>query len=102
MMNQPFIPYPQSSTTMLPRIAVIGCTGTVGSEVMRQLAQQSCYATGFLRNPERLYPVPLQERPARVSYITVNHQSLEQLTRACQDIDALFLLMGNHPQQVQS
>lgn len=95
------IPYSQS-TTMLPRIAVIGCTGTVGSEVMRQLAQQSCYVTGFLRNPERLYPVPLQERPARVSYITVNHQSLEQLTRACQDTDALFLLMGNHPQQIQS
>lgn len=54
---------------------MLGCTGTVGAEVMRQLAGRYCVARGILRSPDRSYPVPYQDRPARVSYVTADHGS---------------------------
>lgn len=95
----------QQTTTWssnLPVIIVFGCTGTVGSEVMRQLASHKCFVRGVLRKSSRRYPIPLQEEPARVSYVTVDHNSVDHLARVCRGADTLFLLIGTHPEQVRS
>jgi uncharacterized protein YbjT (DUF2867 family) len=90
------------SSTPRPRlIAVLGCTGTLGTELMRQLAQHHCILRGLLRQSQRSYPVPYQDRPARVGYVVVDHSSEEQLRRAFVGADALFLLIGSNPNQVQ-
>jgi uncharacterized protein YbjT (DUF2867 family) len=81
-------------------IAVLGCTGTVGSEVMRLLAQQPIAVRGVLRKTLANYAVPLQEHPARVSYVVADHHSSAQLQRAFAGVDALFLLIGTNPDQV--
>jgi uncharacterized protein YbjT (DUF2867 family) len=84
-----------------PLIAVLGCTGTVGSEVMRLLAQRHCAVRGILRDPNRPYPVPPQDRIARVSYVTANHRSVEELSRALLGTKALFLSTGTSLDQVR-
>ena len=81
-------------------IAVLGCTGTVGAEVMRQLTDRDCTVRGILRQPPRSYPVPNQDRLARVSYVTVDYSSKEQLRRALLGADAMFLLVGTNPEQI--
>ncbi|MEM8536189.1 MAG: NmrA family NAD(P)-binding protein [Chloroflexota bacterium] len=90
-----------TSLSQHPLIAVFGCTGMIGTEVMRQLAPHDCSVRGILREANRTYPVPHQERPARVSYVTADHDSTEQLTRACAGADAVFLLIGTSPDQVR-
>jgi|GEM_PF-414818 len=87
-----------SSRTRL--IAVLGATGTIGAEVMRQLAVHDCSVRGILRQPPQSYPVPPQDQPARVSYAIVDHASADQLQRALIGAEALFLLIGTHPDQV--
>jgi uncharacterized protein YbjT (DUF2867 family) len=87
-------------SAQLPLIAVLGCTGTVGSEVMRQLADERCAVRGVLRRLPGSYPVPQQEHPARVSYVLADYASEEQLQRAFSGADALFLLVGTNPDQV--
>ena len=90
------------TTTTRPRlIAVLGCTGTVGAEVVRQLAWRECAVRGVLRRPPHTYPVAHQERPARVSYVLADHASEAGLRRAFSGADALFLLIGTNPDQVQ-
>lgn len=81
-------------------IAVLGCTGTVGSEVMRVLAHEDCAVRGILTKSNRPYPVPPQERPARISYTSADHTSLQHLRRALMGADALFLSIGTNPEQV--
>ncbi|MEM7797663.1 MAG: NmrA family NAD(P)-binding protein [Chloroflexota bacterium] len=101
-LNKP-VHYQNQSAAVRPKsVAVVGATGTIGSEVMRQLAQTPNYVTGILRNANRPLPVPIQEYPARVGYVAVDHDAADQLTQAFEGHDALFLLMGNHPQQVES
>jgi uncharacterized protein YbjT (DUF2867 family) len=89
-----------NSKSRSPLIAVLGCTSTVGAELMRQLAGHDCSVRGILRQTPRSYPAPYQDRPARVSYVVVDHSSEEQLARACAGADALFLLIGSNPNQV--
>ncbi len=84
-----------------PLIAVLGCTGTVGSEVMHLLAQQNCAVRGILRDPNRPYPVPPQDRIARVSYVTANHRSVEELSRAFLGVNTLFLSTATSLDQVR-
>lgn len=84
-----------------PLIAVLGCTGTVGAEVMRELASQACAVRGIFREPKRIFPVEPQNRPARISYVTANHGSVDQLSQAFIGADALFLSIGSSPDQVQ-
>lgn len=81
-------------------IAVLGCTGTVGSEVMRLLAHEDCAVRGILTKSNRLYPVPPQERPARISYTSADHTSVQHLSRAFLGADALFLSIGTTPEQM--
>ncbi|MGB3633650.1 MAG: NAD(P)H-binding protein [Rubrobacteraceae bacterium] len=83
-------------------IAVLGGTGTVGSEVMRQLSNYDCAVRGVLRAPDRTYPVAVQERPARVGYVTSDVGSPDHLRRAFAGADAVFLLTGTSPDQVQT
>lgn len=83
-------------------IAVLGSTGTVGTEVMRLLAQHPCTVRGVLRQPPSTYPVHPQERPARVSYVVADPSCETQLARAFAGVDALFLLVGTHPGQVET
>lgn len=92
-------------TTPAPRprlVAVLGCTGTVGAEVMRELADRDCVVRGILRRPDRSCPVPIQDRPARVGYVAADHGSVAHLSRAFAGADAIFLLTGTHPGQVQT
>jgi uncharacterized protein YbjT (DUF2867 family) len=84
--------------TTIRSVAVLGCTGTVGSEVMRTLATQDCRVLGILRQPARSYPVLPN---AQVSYTMANHESEEALRQVLVGVDALFLLIGTNPAQVQ-
>lgn len=83
-----------------PTIVVFGCTGTVGTEVMRQLKNRDCIARGVLRNPERPYPVPIDANPSNITYVSADLISKEQLKEACKGADALFLLTATSPNQV--
>lgn len=91
-----------TTRTRSPLIAVLGSTGTVGAEVMRLLAQHPCSVRGVLRRPPQDYPVAPQEHPARVSYVVADPGSEAQLARAFAGADALFLLVGTHPGQVET
>jgi uncharacterized protein YbjT (DUF2867 family) len=84
-----------------PTIVVFGCTGTVGTEVMRQLNGRDCMARGVLRNPERPYPVLTNNGSSNITYVSADLNSKEQLKKACAGADALFLLTATSPQQVQ-
>ncbi|WP_308130403.1 NAD(P)H-binding protein, partial [uncultured Flavobacterium sp.] len=84
-----------------PTIVVFGCTGTVGTEVMRQLNGRDCIARGVLRNPERPYPVQIGNDSSNITYVSADLNSMEQLKKACAGADALFLLTATSPQQVQ-
>ncbi|NOK77386.1 MAG: NAD-dependent epimerase/dehydratase family protein [Chloroflexi bacterium AL-N5] len=64
-------------------ITVFGCTGATGTEVIRQLATHDCSVRGILREANRPYPVPHQEKPARVSYVTTDYDSVDH--RMCWD-----------------
>jgi uncharacterized protein YbjT (DUF2867 family) len=68
---------------------------------MRQLATHSCIVRGVLRQPPHQLPVPYQDQPARVSYVVADHSADDQLRRAFAGADALFLLIGTNPNQVQ-
>jgi uncharacterized protein YbjT (DUF2867 family) len=81
-------------------IAVLGCTGNVGSEVMRALSKEDCAVRGILTKSNRTYPVPLQNEPARISYTSAAHTSVEHLSHAFMGVDVLFLSIGTNPQQV--
>ena len=91
-----------TSSPRFPLIAVLGCTGAVGTEVMRGLAKRDCAVRGVLRRPDRRYPALHQDEPARVGYVSVDHGSVAGLRRAFAGADALFLLVGTHPEQVQT
>lgn len=83
-----------------PTIVVFGCTGTVGTEVMRQLNGIDCIARGVLRNPERPYPVLKNSLPSNITYVSADLNSNDQLREACLGADALFLLTATSPDQV--
>lgn len=80
-----------------PSIVVFGCTGTVGSEVIRLLSTQNCFVRGILRNPSRTYPVVA----FNISYVSTDLHSQEQLKRACTNADSVFLLTATSPQQIE-
>lgn len=84
-----------------PTIVVFGCTGTVGTEVMRQLKDRDCTARGVLRNPERPYPVRISTHPSNITYVSADLDSKEQLEKACAGADAVFLLTATSPNQVE-
>ncbi|WP_103068500.1 NmrA family NAD(P)-binding protein [Aquimarina sediminis] len=88
--------------TIKPTIVVFGCTGTVGSEVMHQLNKQNCNLRGVIRNPDREYPIQLDTKSENLSYISADLKSEKQLKHACLKADALFLLTGTSPDQVQN
>jgi uncharacterized protein YbjT (DUF2867 family) len=81
-------------------VAVLGCTGTSGSEVMKLLAHENVAVRGILRRPNRSVPVPPRDQP-RVTYVMADHTSVEQLTRAFVGAQAFFLSIGTGPEQVQ-
>jgi len=83
-----------------PTIVVFGCTGTVGTEVMRQLNGRDCMVRGVLRNPERPYPVLIDNGSSNITYVSADLNSKEQLKKACAGADALFLLTATSPNQV--
>lgn len=83
-----------------PTIVVFGCTGTVGTEVMRQLQYLDCNTRGVLRSVDRPYPVPASIYPNNITYISANLNDKEQLRHACFGADAVFLLTATSPQQV--
>ncbi|WP_074406486.1 NmrA family NAD(P)-binding protein [Aquimarina megaterium] len=88
--------------TIKPTIVVFGCTGAVGSEVMRQLNNQGYIVRGVLRNPDREYPIKLNKQCTNVSYISADLKSKSQLKHACKKADILFLLTGTSPDQVEN
>ncbi|PKV51023.1 uncharacterized protein YbjT (DUF2867 family) [Aquimarina sp. MAR_2010_214] len=88
--------------TIKPTIVVFGCTGTVGSEVMHQLSVKNCIVRGVLRNPNREYPIKLHKQCTNISYISADLKSKSQLKHACKKADALFLLTGTSPEQIEN
>lgn len=84
-----------------PTIVVFGCTGAVGTEVMRQLQDCDCIARGVLRSPERIYPVQAVSGLPNITYVSADLNSGAQLKAACAGADALFLLTATSPQQVE-
>ncbi|WP_316823907.1 NAD(P)H-binding protein [Pedobacter miscanthi] len=83
-----------------PTIVIFGCTGAVGSEVMRQLSECDCMVRGVLRAADRAYPVILGNRFSNVSYVSADLNSKAQLRAACAGADSLFLLTATSPNQV--
>ncbi|MDR2224149.1 MAG: NmrA family NAD(P)-binding protein [Flavobacteriaceae bacterium] len=81
-----------------PTIVVFGCTGTVGTEVMKQLKEYNCKVRGVLRDPERSYPV---SPTLNITYVSASLFSMEQLVNACRGADAVFLLTATSPNQVE-
>ncbi|MCU0491306.1 MAG: NAD(P)H-binding protein [Chloroflexaceae bacterium] len=81
-------------------VAVLGCTGTVGTEVMRQLAEKPCTVRGVLRQQPRSYPIAPESQVAQVEYAIADHESEDQLCAALVGAEALFLLIGTNPGQV--
>ncbi|WP_121966194.1 NAD(P)H-binding protein [Myroides sp. N17-2] len=86
--------------TIKPTIVVFGCTGTVGTEVMRQLQYLECNVRGVLRTANRTYPIPLSSTPSNITYISANLTDKAQLRNACFGADAIFLLTATSPKQV--
>ncbi|MGY0036501.1 NmrA family NAD(P)-binding protein [Pedobacter sp. NJ-S-72] len=84
-----------------PAIVVFGCTGTVGTEVMRQLNDRDCMVRGVLRSPERPYPVLTGSHALNITYVSADLNSSGQLKEACIGADALFLLTATSPNQVE-
>lgn len=84
-----------------PTIVVFGCTGAVGTEVMRQLSTADCLTRGVLRNPERPYPVEIGKGQSNITYLSADLNSVEELKKACFGGDALFLLTATSPEQVE-
>ncbi|MBC8988156.1 NmrA family NAD(P)-binding protein [Pedobacter sp. N36a] len=84
-----------------PTIVVFGCTGTVGTEVMRQLKNCNCLVRGVLRNPERPYPVLADLGSSNISYVSAHLNSSESLKTACAGADVVFLLTATSPNQVE-
>lgn len=84
-----------------PTIVVFGCTGTVGTEVMRQLSDCNCIARGVLRHPERTYQLQIANSPANLTYVSADLNSASQLREVCRGADALFLLTATSPNQVE-
>lgn len=84
-----------------PTLVVFGCTGTVGTEVMRQLQHVNCNTRGILRSVDRPYPIPISSYPNNITYISANLNDKEQLRCACFGADAIFLLTATSPQQVE-
>lgn len=84
-----------------PTIVVFGCTGMVGTEVMRQLSSCDCLVRGVLRNPERPYPVRTGTDLWNITYVSADLSSSGQLKEACIGADALFLLTATSPNQVE-
>lgn len=84
-----------------PTIIVFGCTGTVGREVMRQLNTRDCIARGVLRNPDRSYPIQIGQQPSKITYVSADLNSINQLKEVCIGADALFLLTATSPKQVE-
>ncbi|WP_272148562.1 NmrA family NAD(P)-binding protein [Tenacibaculum aiptasiae] len=81
-------------------IVVFGSTGTVGSEVLRQLGKCNCFVRGVLRKPTRKVPVKLNGENNNITYIAVNLKSKEEIKRACINSDTIFLLTGTSPNQI--
>jgi uncharacterized protein YbjT (DUF2867 family) len=92
----------QPTSSLSPRlIAVLGCTGTVGAEVLQLLAHKTISVRGILRHSNRSVPVSVQNQPTCVAYVAADHTSVEQLARAFMGAHSLFLSMGTGPEQVQ-
>lgn len=83
-----------------PTIVVFGVTGTVGSEILKLLSTRNCFIRGILRSPLREVPIRLDGSNNNITYVAVNLKSKEEIKRACQNSDAIFLLTGTSPCQV--
>ena len=83
-----------------PTIVVFGATGTVGTEVLKQLNKQNCFVRGILRNTTRKVPIVLSGEHNTITYIAVNLESKQEIKRACINSDAIFLLTATSPNQV--
>ncbi|MDM1503490.1 NAD(P)H-binding protein [Myroides marinus] len=81
-----------------PTIVVFGCTGTVGTEVIRQLQKEDCNVRGVLRTPDRPHPISYS---SNITYVNADLKSPEQVYNACMGADALFLLTATSPYQVE-
>jgi len=80
-------------------IVVFGCTGTVGTPVLRKLLQANCCVRGILRQPNRSYPIPL-DGYNQLSYFSADVANPKEVEAACAHADAVFLLTATHPDQV--
>jgi len=78
-----------------PTIVVFGCTGTVGTEVMRQLNGRDCMVRGVLRNPERPYPVLIDNGSSNITYVSADLNSKEQLKKSLCRGRCLVFVDGN-------
>lgn len=81
-------------------IVVFGATGTVRAEVLKLLSSRSCLVRGVLRTPSRDLPIRLNETNNNITYVAVNLKSKKEIERACINSDAIFLLTGTSPWQV--
>src|SRR5258708_21979813 len=77
------------------KLAVLGATGGIGMEVVRQAIAQDHQVTAFVRSPERL-----EEFGGRITVIAGDPLDPDQLARAICGHDAI--LSGFAPQQPPS
>jgi uncharacterized protein YbjT (DUF2867 family) len=88
-----------AAQTPVGLISVLGCTGTVGSAVMRLLATRECAVRGVLRRPHRVLPVARTDERAHIRYAIADHRSTDELSRAFEGSDVLLLSTGTGPDQ---
>jgi uncharacterized protein YbjT (DUF2867 family) len=82
-------------------IAVLGCTGTVGSALVHELAAQNRAVVGLLRSPNRTPPAPPRIHPSSIAYAVTDATDVEQLTEVLRGTEALFLCTATAPDQVE-
>ncbi len=78
-------------------ILVTGATGTIGSEVVRQLAQKDVPVRALVRSFEKGKAL---EQP-NVQIVTGDFEHPETLVRAMEGVERVFLVSPQHPRQVQ-
>ncbi|WP_062060150.1 NmrA family NAD(P)-binding protein [Aquimarina longa] len=82
-------------------IAVFGCTGTVGTYVLKELLHKNCEVRGVLSSPQRK-PTVTTSNFFNLSYISANIENKEEVEKACICVDTVFLLTATHPNQIEN
>ncbi len=86
------------------RVTIFGSTGTVGRHVVAELARTGHLVRAVVRRAESVVAGPDGRafESDQVERVLVDDRDPESLIRVCCDTDAVFVLVGTHPDQVET